>query len=173
MSSQSKTAGKTTGGAQGSKLDAIRQKPGLPMTGFFILQMILGFEWFWSGLAKMKMPGGFPAALPGELTDMLQSSPAWYGKFLSGVVIPHAATFGYVIEISEFLIGIAFLFGPLLWFFAWDRLPRSLKIALFSLTAAGAIGGFFMGESASCRNESFVNFKDCCGFSISPTPMPK
>ncbi len=127
-----------------SRLDALREKAGLPMIGFLVLQMILGFEWFWSGLAKIMMPGGFPQALPDALGDMIQNSPAWYANFLTGFVVPHSMLFGFIIEISEFLIGVAFLFGPLLWFFVWDRVPNFVRTALFSLTAAAAIGGFFM-----------------------------
>jgi len=127
-----------------SRPDAFREKPSLPMIGFLVLQMVLGFEWFWSGLAKIMMPGGFPAALPDELSEMVQNAPAWYANFLTGIIIPNSMVFGYVIEIAEFLIGIAFLFGPLIWFFAWDRVPDFVRSGLLSLTAAAAIGGFFM-----------------------------
>ena len=70
------------------------RKPTAALTGFLVLQMILGFEWFWSGLAKIMMPGGFPAALPGALGDMLQNSPPWYADFLTHIVIPHAPSLG-------------------------------------------------------------------------------
>ena len=69
-------------------------KPPAAITGFLVLQVILGFEWFWSGLAKIMMPGGFPAALPGALGDMLQNSPPWYADFLTNIVIPHAPSLG-------------------------------------------------------------------------------
>jgi len=127
-----------------SKPNVFREKPGLPMIGLLVLQMILGFEWFWSGLAKIMMPGGFPAALPDALGEMIQNSPAWYANFLNGIVIPNSMIFGYLIEFSEFLIGVVFLFGPLIWFFAWDRVPDFVRSGLLSLTAAAAIGGFFM-----------------------------
>lgn len=127
-----------------SKLDALRESPSLPMLGFFVFQMVLGFEWFWSGLAKIIMPGGFPAALPEELGEIAQNAPAWYANFLTSIVISNAAVFGYVIEISELLIGAAFLFGPLIWFFAWERMPNFVRTTLFPLTAIAAFGGFFM-----------------------------
>ena len=127
-----------------SKLEVLREQPGLAMTAFLVFQMILGFEWFWSGVAKVIMPGGFPASLPQELAEIIESAPAWYANFLAGFVLPNSTLFGYVIEIAEILIGVAFLFGPLIWFFVWDRVPRFIKSALFSLTAAAAIGGFFM-----------------------------
>ncbi|MBI1855614.1 MAG: hypothetical protein HYR93_07095 [Chloroflexi bacterium] len=127
-----------------SKLEALREQPTLAMTAFLVLQMILGFEWLWSGLGKVIMSGGFPAALPGQLEAMMDGAPAWYANFLSGFVIPNSTLFAYVIEYAEILIGIAFLFGPLIWFFVWNRMPGFIKSALFSLTAAAAIGGFFM-----------------------------
>lgn len=138
-----------------SRLDALRESPSLPMVGFLVFQMILGFEWFWSGLAKIVMQGGFPASLPDELGEIAQNSPAWYANFLTGIVIPNATIFGYVIEITELLIGIAFLFGPLILFFAWERMPNLMRTALFSITAAAAIGGFFMA----------VNFHIAMGYS--------
>ena len=127
-----------------SRLDALRESLSLPMVAFLVFQMILGFEWFWSGLAKIMMPGGFPVALPDELIEMAQNSPAWYANFLTSIVKPNAAVFGYVIEIAEVLIGAAFLFGPIIWFFAWKRVPNFVRTALFSLTALAAFGGFFM-----------------------------
>lgn len=130
-----------------SRLDAIRETSSMPMTAFLAFQMILGFEWFWSGIAKFIMPGGFPASLPGELGEIIENAPAWYANLLSGFVLPQAILFGYVIEIAELLIGIAFLFGPLIWFFVWNRTPDLIKSALFSLTAAAAIGGFFMAAN--------------------------
>lgn len=127
-----------------SKIEALREQPGLAMTAFLVFQMILGFEWFWSGIAKVIMPGGFAVPLTEELGEMIESAPAWYANFVAGIVLPNSTLFAYVIEIAEILIGIAFLFGPLIWFFTWDRVPRFIKSALFSLTAAAAIGGFFM-----------------------------
>lgn len=129
---------------EGTAISEVKSRPGPAMIGFFALQMVLGFEWFWSGLAKIVMPGGFPAALPEELGGIAQNSPAWYANFLTGAVIPNATIFGYLIEISELLIGVAFLFGPLIWFFAWERVPNFVRTTLFPLTALASLGGFFM-----------------------------
>ena len=47
---------------------ALSGKPSLSMTGFLVVEMIIGYEWFVSGLVKI-MRGGFPAGLANELLE--------------------------------------------------------------------------------------------------------
>lgn len=42
--------------------DALRQKPTLAMAGFLVVTMIIGYEWFVSGLVKF-VRGDFPSGL--------------------------------------------------------------------------------------------------------------
>jgi hypothetical protein len=51
--------------------DPLRGKPGLSMIGFLVVEMIIGYEWFVSGLVKL-VRGGFPAGLAGELALVLR-----------------------------------------------------------------------------------------------------
>lgn len=45
--------------------DTLRGKPGVPMIGLLVVEMIVGYEWFISGLVKI-MRGNFPSGLAGE-----------------------------------------------------------------------------------------------------------
>jgi hypothetical protein len=67
-------------------------------------------------------------------------------------VIPNAAAFGYAIEVSEVLVGIALIAGPILWLFAWDRIPRRLQSTVVLVLAAASIGGIFMAINFHLAN---------------------
>lgn len=134
-----------------ARLDTLRGKPSLSMTGFLVVEMIIGYEWFVSGLVKF-VRGGFPAGLVGELAAKSEGVAAWYARFLESAVIPIAKSFGYAIEWSELLAGIVFLGGPLLWLCAWDRVSDRVRLAVLFLTAAAAIGGTFLAINLHLAN---------------------
>ena len=78
-----------------------------------LIELAVGYEWLASGLAKVAH-GDFPGGLRAALEAMSAGAPAWYGRFLSSAVEPHAAIFGYAIETAELavgcvLVGAAFL----------------------------------------------------------------
>ena len=123
--------------------NALRGKPSLSMIGFLVVEMIIGYEWFISGLVKF-VRGRFPAGLADELVEKSEGVAVWYGRFLEIVVIPNASRFGYAIEISEILAGVALIAGPLVWLFAWDRVSDRTRRAVLFSTAAAAIGGAFL-----------------------------
>jgi hypothetical protein len=123
--------------------DALRGKPGLSMIGLLIVEMIIGYEWFISGLTKF-VHGDFPSGLAGELADKTSSTLPGYASFLNGVVIPNATFFGYIIEIAEILAGVVLIIGPLIWLFAWDRNSNRGRTAVVFLIAAAAFGGILM-----------------------------
>ncbi|HEX9036949.1 MAG TPA: hypothetical protein VF808_08160 [Ktedonobacterales bacterium] len=75
---------------------------------------ILAWEWLVSGANKL-ISGTFPQGLGAVLRDGVKSNPnGWYVAFLQSAVIPHSVAFGYLIEISEFAIGVALLLGVIL-----------------------------------------------------------
>jgi len=76
--------------------------------GFLLLQILVGYEWFASGLTKLAH-GDFPAGLAADLRERAQVAAPWYGHFLRSVVIPHASGFGYAIELTELLSGVALI----------------------------------------------------------------
>lgn len=134
-----------------AKPDTLRGKPGPPMIGLLVLEMIIGYEWFISGLIKVTS-GIFTSGLADELAEKSAGAFGWYASFLNGVIIPNATVFGYLIEIGEILIGIVFIAGPLIWLLAFDRVPDRVREAVFLLTAAAAIGGIFMAINFHLAN---------------------
>lgn len=74
-------------------------------SGFFVLQAIIGYEWLASGLTKL-VRGDFPAGLAQDLHEREKQAAPWYRHFLNSTVIPHASTWGYVIESVELAVGV-------------------------------------------------------------------
>lgn len=125
------------------KPEELRGNPSLSMIGLLIVVIIIGYEWFISGLTKI-VNGDFTSGLADEMADKLADAPSWYASFLNSTVIPNASTFGYLIEFGEVLIGLIFILGSLLWLFAWKRLSLKVQTTVLLLTVAAAIGGIFM-----------------------------
>ena len=131
--------------------DTLRGKPSLSMMGLLVVEMIIGYEWFISGLVKF-VRGGFPAGLADELLESSTGTAGWYASFLKGAVIPSAEAFGYAIETSELLAGVALIAGPLIWLLAWDRISDRTRSAVLFFTAAAAIGGIFLAVNLHFAN---------------------
>lgn len=131
--------------------DELGGRPSLSTVGFLIVTMVIGYEWFISGLDKL-VRGNFPAGLEGELLEKSADTSAWYGSFVQSVVIPNARIFGYAIEISELLAGIALIAGPLIWIFAWHRISDRIRRTLLFSMAAAAIGGAFLAVNLHFAN---------------------
>jgi hypothetical protein len=86
----------------------------LPLVGLLLVQLLVGYEWFVSGLTKF-VHGGFPSGLANELREKSADAPNWYRSFLDGLIIPYASAFGYLIEIGELLVGLALIVAALVW----------------------------------------------------------
>ena len=129
----------------------LRGKPGPTTIGFLVVAMVVGYEWFVSGLVKF-VRGDFPSGLGAELLDKSAAAPAWYGSFLKSAAIPQAELFGYLIETSELLAGIALIAGPLLWLCAWDRVSDRVRLAVLFVITVSAIGGAFLAINFHLAN---------------------
>lgn len=129
----------------------LQGKPSLSMIGLLIVQMIIGYEWLLSGIAKIAA-GDFVSGLAVDLTEVAANSGGWYAGFLNSAVIPNAMAFGYLIEAAEVLAGIALIVGPLLWIFAWDRIPEGLRRTTLILMIAAGVGGIFMALNFHLAN---------------------
>lgn len=131
--------------------DDLRGKPSVSMSGFLLVEIIIGYEWFISGIVKLAR-GGFPTGLADELVEKSQGVAPWYGRFLETFVIPNAELFGYAIEISELLAGVILIAGPLIGLLAWDRVSDRVRSAVLLLTALAAIGGTFLAINLHLAN---------------------
>lgn len=123
----------------------------LPLISVLLIQIFVGYEWFDSGLTKV-VDGGFPAGLAADLHDRVKDAAGWYRSFVDGSIIPHGVLFGYLIEIGELLVGIAFIAVALLWIFRWDRLPDVTRLALLAVSIAAALAGIFMAVNFHLAN---------------------
>ena len=56
------------------------------------------------------------------------------------------------VEASELLTGNVLIVGPVIWFFAWDRVSDRVRRAVLFCTAAAAIGGGFLAVNLHFAN---------------------
>ena len=131
--------------------DDLRGKPGVGTVGLLAVTMVIGYEWFISGLVKL-VRGDFPSGLAGELREKSEGVMAWYGRFLERVAIPNAPLLGYLIEFAELLAGVALIAGPLVWLLAWERVSDRTRAAVLFFMAAAAIGGTFLAVNLHLAN---------------------
>lgn len=78
------------------------------VVGLLTVQLVIGYEWFISGLTKL-WRGGFATGLSGELRDKsvgVTGGPQW---FLDRVVIPHGWAFGWFVLAAELALGLTLI----------------------------------------------------------------
>ncbi len=122
-----------------------------PLWGLLFVQLIVGYEWLLSGLAKL-VRGDFPDGLEIQLMALAQDSPGWYRDFLDGAVIPRAHTVGYLIELGELATGLVLITAALVWLVGWDRLAGWGRAAVLFATIAGALSGIVMAINFHLAN---------------------
>jgi hypothetical protein len=123
----------------------------LPLVGLLFVQLLVGYEWFISGLTKI-IRGGFPSGLATELTEKSEGAPGWYKSFLDGSIIPNASAFGYLIEIGELIVGLALIAAALVWLARWERLPEGGRVAVLATTVLASLGAIFMAVNFHLAN---------------------
>jgi len=130
----------TVGAARQPAATAVAVKSRL-LAGLLVVQIIVGFEFFWSVITKL-VRGGFVTGLGADLQERVKAAPTWYASFANSVVVPHAHIFGYLIIAGELFIGITMIAAAIVWLVRWDTLSlaaRSTLAALIALAAAGAL----------------------------------
>ena len=121
------------------------------LVGLLVIQLLVGYEWFMSGLTKLYR-GGFPGGLAAELRDKSIGAEGWYRSFLKGSIIPHASVFGYALEIGEFLVGVALIAATLVWLLRYERLSDRIRVAVLATTIVASLGGIFMAVNFHIAN---------------------
>ncbi|HZS79748.1 MAG TPA: hypothetical protein VFA41_24265 [Ktedonobacteraceae bacterium] len=111
------------------------------------LQVILGWEWIVSGINKV-LSGTFPQQLDSTLQGGFQDNPnSWYIGFLKAFVMPHGVFFGYLIEWTEVITGLALLAGAII-VLSSPRLredaQHKLAVGICTLVIFAAIAGSLM-----------------------------
>ena len=129
----------------------LRAKPHAPMVGLLLVQIIIGYEWFISGLVKI-VRGDFPSGLADEMLKKLPTAVGWYDAFVRSIAIPNAQVFGYAIEFAELLAGVALVVGPLVWLVAWNRISDRTRRTVLFFIAVATIGGAFLAINLHLLN---------------------
>lgn len=134
-----------------SAAGSLRGVPDVAMIGFLAVEIVIGYEWLISGLVKL-VRGGFPSGLADELVEKSPGAADWYVRFLEKAVIPNGPLFGWLIQVSELLAGIVLIAGPIIWIFAWARVPDWLRASILLFGAAAALGGAFLAINLHLAN---------------------
>jgi len=129
----------------------LRGRPNVCTVGFLVVEMIIGYEWFMSGLVKF-VRGDFPSGLGEELLKKSTEMAPWYAAFVKSVVIPNGVLFGYSIEIAELLAGVALIGAPLIWLFVWRQVSDQMRALGLLSVASAAIGGAFLAINLHLAN---------------------
>jgi len=106
-----------------------------------VVQVIVGFEFFWTVLVKL-VRGGFVSGLAADLQNRVQAAPGWYRSFAESVVIPNASLFGYLIIMGELFVGVTLMATAIVWLVRWESpslTARRTLVGLIFLAAAAAL----------------------------------
>jgi thiosulfate dehydrogenase [quinone] large subunit len=110
--------------------------------GLALIETALAYEWLVSALNKLLDPR-FAAGLAPQLRQSLHDNPNhWYSALLNDLVVPHARVYATLIEIGEFLIGLGFLVGAMLWLsrrLAASAWARPVTLAVMAAVAASGL----------------------------------
>ncbi|OGO09298.1 MAG: hypothetical protein A2Y61_06365 [Chloroflexi bacterium RBG_13_60_13] len=75
-------------------------------------------------------------------------------SFLNDVVIPRGKLFGYLLEISELLVGVALIGGAVVWLLVWKRVSIQLRAVTLALITFSSLAGVFMNINFHLANGS-------------------
>ena len=121
----------------------MQQRSPIFAAGFLLIQVVVGYEWFASGLTKL-VHGDFPGGLSADLQERAKQAAPWYRHFLHSVVIPHARGFGYAIEITEVLSGLVLIGAAAIVLVRQDRIGRRFSLGLAASTGCAALAGLVL-----------------------------
>jgi hypothetical protein len=113
------------------------------MYGLLVVQIIVGFEYFWSVMVKI-VRGGFTSGLAADLEQRVTAAPGWYASFARDLVIPNASAFGYLIIAGELFVGVTFIATAIVWMTSWDRLGFRGRLALSGLALLAGLAALAM-----------------------------
>lgn len=124
----------------------------LALLALLMVQVVVGYEWLMSGLAKA-LRGGF---VSGFASDLRERSPSahWYRRFLEDTVIPSSHFFAYLIIVGELVVGVTFIVAAGLWLWRWERLSLPGRFAVLGGTALAAVAAIFMNLNFHLANGS-------------------
>ena len=119
--------------------------------GLLTIQLVIGYEWFVSGLTKL-WRGGFAAGLSNELRDKSTGVSGVYRSFLDRVVIPHGWAFGWFVMGAELAVGVALLGAAGVLLARRRPLHVTSGQMLLAITVIASIGGILMNVAFHLAN---------------------
>ena len=121
------------------------------VAGVLTIQLVVGYEWFVSGLTKLYR-GGFATGLADEVREKSVGVDGWYRAFLDRVVIPNGWTVGWLVLIGELVVGVALLGAGSVFLLRRERVGSRTRQALLATTAIASILGIVMAISFHLAN---------------------
>jgi hypothetical protein len=121
------------------------------LSGLLVVQIIVGFEFFWSVITKL-VRGGFVAGLGADLQDRVKAAPSWYASFANNVIVPHARLFAYLIIAGELFVGIAMIAAAVVWLLRWDGMTHSARTTLVTFIGLAAAAALFLNLNFHIAN---------------------
>jgi hypothetical protein len=136
--------------AAGRQAEAVMWK-GRALAGLLTVQIVVGFEFFWTVLVKL-VRGGFVSGLAADLQDRVQAAPGWYRSLADSVIIPNAHLFGYLVLIGELFVGITLIVTAVVWLVRWDSLSPAARRTLTGLIVLAAAAALLMNLNYHIAN---------------------
>lgn len=121
--------------------------------GFLLLQVVIGYEWFASGLTKL-VHGDFPGGLAADLHERAKGAAPWYRHFLNSDVITHASGVGYAVEVAEVLSGVVLIAAAAVYLVRGERINRRFSLWLAALTGVAALVGLVLAINFVLANRA-------------------
>ena len=89
---------------------------------WLLIRLYVGYEWLTAAREKLANPAwtgnkagtAIQGFLAGALHKTSGANPdvsSWYASFIKTIILPHAATFSYVVTYGELAVGIALILG--------------------------------------------------------------
>jgi len=119
--------------------------------GLLVVQIIVGFEFFWTVLAKL-VRGGFVSGLAADLKDRVKAAPSWYASFANHIVVPHATLFGVLIIVGEMFVGVTMIVAAAVWLRRWQQISLRGRYTLVTLIMLAAVSGLAMNVNYHIAN---------------------
>jgi hypothetical protein len=124
---------------------------GRALVGLLVVQIVVGFEFFWTVLVKI-VRGGFVSGLAADLHDRVQAAPGWYRSLADSVIIPNATLFGYLIIVGELFVGVTLIVTAIVWLARWDSLSLTGRRTLVGLIVLAAVAALAMNLNYHIAN---------------------
>lgn len=132
------------------------------ITMLFMASMALvGLEWLSAGFEKLGS-GTFPHDLHATLTFFASKNPfPWYRDFLVWLTSHNVTSFGYVIEWSQIAMGVALVFGPLVYLWVHSKKMRKITVVCMVFALVGGVimnGHFYLASGWTSAGTKGVNY---------------